>query len=73
MQRLQLTSYIHTYFITPSCEQELYATARQLAACVVPHEYGLEPHQKLRIGSKIAAELVSKILTDLASMQVGWS
>jgi hypothetical protein len=55
----------------PPTPQELYATSRQLAACVVPHEYGLEPAQKLRIGAKIAAELVAKLLMDLASMQVG--
>ena len=30
---------------------------------------GVEPQQKLRIGSKIAAELIAKLLTDLASMQ----
>jgi len=36
----------------------------------VPHEYGLEASQKLRIGSKIAAELLAKLLMDLASMQV---
>ena len=50
--------------------QELYAAARQLASVVVPNEYGVGPDQKLRIGSKIAAELVAKLLTDLASMQV---
>lgn len=37
---------------------------------MVPHEYGLGPEQKLRIGTKIAADLVSKIMVDLQSMQV---
>jgi hypothetical protein len=38
---------------------------------VVPNEYGLGPGQKLTIGSKIAADLISKILMDFASMQAG--
>ncbi|KIY93222.1 inositolhexakisphosphate/diphosphoinositol-pentakisphosphatekinase [Monoraphidium neglectum] len=60
---------IHNGHLALAPLQELYAKARQLAACVVPHEYGLEAEQKLRIGSKIAAELLTKLLMDLASMQ----
>jgi hypothetical protein len=67
---LTLTHPTLTFQTHPT--QELYAKARQLAACVVPHEYGLEAEQKLRIGSKIAAELLTKLLMDLASMQVRW-
>ncbi|KAI8468422.1 MAG: histidine phosphatase superfamily-domain-containing protein [Monoraphidium minutum] len=60
---------IHNGHLALAPLRELYATSRQLAACVVPHEYGLEADQKLRIGSKIAAELVAKVMMDLASMQ----
>ena len=50
--------------------QDLYTTARTLAAVVVPHEYGLDPQGKLHIGSKICCELLAKLLADLDSMQV---
>lgn len=37
----------------------------------MPHEYGLDEHGKLLIGSKICAELLGKLMCDLDSMKVG--
>lgn len=51
--------------------QDLYRISRQLAAVVVPHEYGLDEQGKLLIGSKICSELLGKLLIDLESMKVG--
>lgn len=50
--------------------QDLYRISRQLAAVVVPHEYGLDEPGKLLIGSKICSELLGKLLIDLESMKV---
>lgn len=50
--------------------QDLYQVSRQLAAVVVPHEYGLNGSGKLLIGSKICAELLGKLMCDLDSMKV---
>ncbi|ONM37416.1 Phosphoglycerate mutase-like family protein [Zea mays] len=36
-----------------------------LADSVIPNEYGINPKQKLKIGSKIARRLLGKILIDL--------
>ncbi|GBG59071.1 hypothetical protein CBR_g24415 [Chara braunii] len=44
---------------------ELYVISKELADGVVPNEYGLNPRQKLKIGSKIARRLLGKILIDL--------
>ncbi|KAL6765050.1 histidine phosphatase superfamily-domain-containing protein [Haematococcus lacustris] len=49
--------------------QELYQVARQLARAVIPSEYGTDPLSRLRIGSKIASELLGKLLVDLAAMR----
>eukprot|EP00967_Tisochrysis_lutea_P050340 scaffold61887_cov18-Tisochrysis_lutea.AAC.3 len=49
--------------------QELYGTAKQLSDTIIPHEYGLDPMGKLSIGSKIAKELVGKLLADLCAMR----
>lgn len=43
--------------------------AKALADVVIPCEYGLEPEGKLAIGGKICAELLGKLLCDLASMK----
>ncbi len=43
--------------------------AKLLADVVIPCEYGLDPGGKLRIGSKIANELLGKLMVDLASMR----
>ncbi|KAI3438574.1 hypothetical protein D9Q98_001000 [Chlorella vulgaris] len=47
----------------------VYATARALAAAVIPNEYGIHPAGKLRIGSMICSQLLGKLLADLASMR----
>ncbi len=44
-------------------------TARVLANAVIPNEYGIDPGGKLRIGSKICAALLGKILADLGNMR----
>ncbi|KAI7731148.1 hypothetical protein M8C21_006556, partial [Ambrosia artemisiifolia] len=44
---------------------ELFKVAQSLADGVIPNEYGINPKQKLKIGSKIARRLLGKILIDL--------
>ncbi|XP_010551874.1 PREDICTED: inositol hexakisphosphate and diphosphoinositol-pentakisphosphate kinase 1-like isoform X2 [Tarenaya hassleriana] len=44
---------------------ELFNVAQLLADGVIPNEYGINPQQKLKIGSKIARRLLGKILIDL--------
>ncbi|KAM1444000.1 hypothetical protein ACFX2I_040207 [Malus domestica] len=44
---------------------ELFKVAQLLADGVIPNEYGINPTQKLKIGSKIAQRLLSKIMIDL--------
>ncbi|GLT74090.1 hypothetical protein SLA2020_459110 [Shorea laevis] len=44
---------------------ELFKVAKLLADGVIPNEYGINPMQKLKIGSKIARHLLGKILIDL--------
>ncbi|XP_035839222.1 inositol hexakisphosphate and diphosphoinositol-pentakisphosphate kinase VIP2 isoform X3 [Helianthus annuus] len=44
---------------------ELFKVAQLLADGVIPNEYGINPMQKLKIGSKIARRLLGKILIDL--------
>ncbi|KAL2958890.1 hypothetical protein AAZX31_18G235300 [Glycine max] len=44
---------------------ELFKVAQALADGVIPNEYGINPKQKLKIGSKIARRLLGKILIDL--------
>ena len=44
---------------------ELYATARALASYVVPQEYGLEPEDKVKIGSAIGSSMLNKLRRDL--------
>ncbi len=43
--------------------------AKLLADVVIPCEYGLDPAGKLKIGGKIANELLGKLMVDLASMR----
>lgn len=45
--------------------EELFKVAQILADGVIPNEYGINPKQKLKIGSKIARRLLGKILIDL--------
>jgi len=44
---------------------QVFPVAKRLADCVVPAEYGIVPDYKLRIGKKIASELIGKLLADL--------
>ncbi|KAM3305915.1 inositol hexakisphosphate and diphosphoinositol-pentakisphosphate kinase VIP2 isoform X1 [Capsicum chacoense] len=44
---------------------KLFEVAQLLADGVIPNEYGINPKQKLKIGSKIARRLLGKILIDL--------
>ncbi|XP_047310855.1 inositol hexakisphosphate and diphosphoinositol-pentakisphosphate kinase VIP2-like isoform X2 [Impatiens glandulifera] len=44
---------------------DLFKVAQLLADGVIPNEYGINPTQKLKIGSKIARRLMGKILIDL--------
>ncbi|KAK7381320.1 hypothetical protein VNO78_33929 [Psophocarpus tetragonolobus] len=44
---------------------ELFNVAQMLADGVIPNEYGINPKQKLKIGSKIARRLLGKLLIDL--------
>ncbi|XP_062009959.1 inositol hexakisphosphate and diphosphoinositol-pentakisphosphate kinase VIP1-like isoform X2 [Rosa rugosa] len=44
---------------------ELFKVAQLLADGVIPNEYGINPTQKLKIGSKIARRLLGKIMIDL--------
>ncbi|KAH9739926.1 Inositol hexakisphosphate and diphosphoinositol-pentakisphosphate kinase VIP2 [Citrus sinensis] len=44
---------------------ELFKVAQLLADGVIPNEYGINPKQKLKIGSKIARRLLGKLLIDL--------
>ncbi|XP_057435942.1 inositol hexakisphosphate and diphosphoinositol-pentakisphosphate kinase VIP2-like isoform X2 [Lotus japonicus] len=44
---------------------ELFKVAQALADGVIPNEYGINPKQKLKIGSEIARRLLGKILIDL--------
>ncbi|KAK7365089.1 hypothetical protein VNO80_13894 [Phaseolus coccineus] len=44
---------------------ELFTVAQVLADGVIPNEYGINPKQKLKIGSKIARRLLGKLLIDL--------
>lgn len=44
-------------------------TAKVLAEAVIPNEYGINPEQKLRIGSKICNALLGKLLADLGNMR----
>lgn len=60
---------IHNAHLGLNCLEELYESAKELAAAVIPNEYGLQPLGKLRIGSTICANLLGKLLADLASMR----
>eukprot|EP00258_Populus_trichocarpa_P028728 XP_024444747.1 inositol hexakisphosphate and diphosphoinositol-pentakisphosphate kinase VIP2 isoform X2 [Populus trichocarpa] len=44
---------------------ELFKVSQLLADGVIPNEYGINPKQRLKIGSKIARRLLGKILIDL--------
>ncbi|KAI8107858.1 hypothetical protein M9435_002885 [Picochlorum sp. BPE23] len=60
---------IHNANLGLSGLEDLYNSAKELAAAVIPNEYGLQAIGKLRIGSTICANLLGKLLADLASMR----
>ncbi|KAL5976672.1 Inositol hexakisphosphate and diphosphoinositol-pentakisphosphate kinase vip2 [Asimina triloba] len=64
---LSLNRYdlLHNAHLNLEGLDELFKVAQLLADCVIPNEYGINPKQKLKIGSKIARRLLGKILIDL--------
>jgi hypothetical protein len=60
---------IHNAHLQLEHLQDAYKLAKILAAAVIPNEYGIQPIGKLRIGSTICAQLLGKLLADLASMR----
>ncbi|KAI9074085.1 hypothetical protein K1719_043930 [Acacia pycnantha] len=54
-------------YLEERCYKELRSGHIKLALAggVIPNEYGINPKQKLKIGSKIARRLLGKILIDL--------
>lgn len=51
------------------CRDMHVQAAKQAADAVIPNEYGIDPAGKLRIGGKICASLLGKVLGDLANMR----
>ena len=47
----------------------MFPRAKALADCVIPAEYGISPDFKLRIGHKIAKELIGKLMVDLDNVK----
>ena len=60
---------IHNADMVGAVLTPVYCTAKQLADCVIPNEYGTAPPQKLRIGATIASSLLAKLLCDLANVR----
>lgn len=56
---------LHNAHLNVEGLDELFKVAQLLADGVIPNEYGINPKQKLKIGSKIARRLLGKILIDL--------
>jgi inositol hexakisphosphate/diphosphoinositol-pentakisphosphate kinase len=56
---------LHNAHLNVEGLDELFKIAQLLADGVIPNEYGINPKQKLKIGSKIARRLLGKILIDL--------
>ncbi|KAI4998592.1 inositol hexakisphosphate and diphosphoinositol-pentakisphosphate kinase VIP2-like isoform X1 [Hordeum vulgare subsp. vulgare] len=56
---------VHNAHLNLKGLEELYKVAQLLADGVIPNEYGINPKQKLKIGSKIARRLMGKVLIDL--------
>lgn len=63
------SSFTQRLKITGLSTQVLLQVAKQLADCVIPNEYGIDPGSKTRIGSKICCALLGKLLADLSNMQ----
>lgn len=60
---------LHNAHLNVEGLDELFKVAQLLADGVIPNEYGINPKQKLKIGSKIARRLLGKILIDLRNTQ----
>lgn len=56
---------LHNAHLNLESLDELFKVAQLLADGVIPNEYGINPKQKLKIGSKIARRLLGKLLIDL--------
>ncbi|KAJ1285668.1 hypothetical protein BS78_03G295200 [Paspalum vaginatum] len=56
---------LHNSHLNLTGLSELFKVSKLLADGVIPNEYGINPKQKLKIGSKIARRLLGKILIDL--------
>ncbi|XP_059282370.1 inositol hexakisphosphate and diphosphoinositol-pentakisphosphate kinase VIP2-like isoform X2 [Lycium ferocissimum] len=56
---------VHNSHLNLEDLDELFEVAQLLADGVIPNEYGINPKQKLKIGSKIARRLLGKLLIDL--------
>ncbi|KAJ8557135.1 hypothetical protein K7X08_002760 [Anisodus acutangulus] len=56
---------VHNSHLNLEDLDEVFEVAQLLADGVIPNEYGINPKQKLKIGSKIARRLLGKILIDL--------
>ncbi|CAO2182712.1 unnamed protein product [Urochloa humidicola] len=56
---------LHNSHLNLTGLSDLFKVSQLLADGVIPNEYGINPKQKLKIGSKIARRLLGKILIDL--------
>ncbi|GMH30492.1 hypothetical protein Nepgr_032335 [Nepenthes gracilis] len=56
---------LHNAHLNLEGVDELFKVVQILADGVIPNEYGINPKQKLKVGSKIARRLLGKILIDL--------
>ncbi|PAN28180.1 hypothetical protein PAHAL_5G136600 [Panicum hallii] len=56
---------LHNSHLNLTGLNDLFKVSQLLADGVIPNEYGINPKQKLQIGSKIARRLLGKILIDL--------
>uniref|UniRef100_A0A0A9CJY4 diphosphoinositol-pentakisphosphate 1-kinase n=1 Tax=Arundo donax TaxID=35708 RepID=A0A0A9CJY4_ARUDO len=56
---------LHNSHLNLTGLSDLFKVSQLLADGVIPNEYGINPNQKLKIGSKIARCLLGKILIDL--------
>ncbi|CAL4954241.1 unnamed protein product [Urochloa decumbens] len=56
---------LHNTHLNLTGLSDLFKVSQLLADGVIPNEYGINPKQKLKIGSKIARRLLGKILIDL--------
>ncbi|KAF7031057.1 hypothetical protein CFC21_042437 [Triticum aestivum] len=56
---------LHNSHLNLNGLHDLFKVSQLLADGVIPNEYGINPKQRLKIGSKIARRLLGKILIDL--------